>query len=128
MVMARLTVRNGVRPDARGLAQAWEDARDYYGALDDRAFNRSNPTDEGLANWLIDDVLEVSVREDSFVAVADLDGAAVGFVVATIEGPSPLADRQLLADLRLRPASIDALARTANALARRDRTDIDRRG
>jgi GNAT superfamily N-acetyltransferase len=107
--MDDLVVRPVRNSDAEGLARAWNDSRDYYAELNPDAFRGSDPEDDGLGLWLVDQLRQAADDERRLVRVAECGGEAVGCVVARLEPPDPSAPRQLLRDLAHVRVSIDAL-------------------
>jgi GNAT superfamily N-acetyltransferase len=98
-------VRTGDGPD---LAQAWRDQAEVYAALDGEAF--AVPDAGGLGPWLVESLEAQADPDRRLVLVADVDGRAVGFVVAAVVAPHPEPDRQMQRDLQQRRVGIEALA------------------
>lgn len=98
-----------VRPgDGRDLAQAWRDQAAVYADLDHEAF--TVPEADGLGSWLVESLEAQADPDRRLVLVADVDGRAVGFVVAAVVAAHPQPDRQMQRDLRQRRVGIEALA------------------
>jgi GNAT superfamily N-acetyltransferase len=104
----KIRLRKVRADDAPDLAQAWRDQADVYAALDGEAF--TVPDGDGLGSWLVDSLREQADPDRRLVLVADVDGRAVGFVVAAVVAPHPEPDRQMQRDLREPRVGIEALA------------------
>ena len=74
--------------DGAGLARCWLDAGASYAALNPTLFQV--PAANGLAQLLEDRFLHLAAN-DALVSVADTAGQVVGYLIATIEQPSPRA-------------------------------------
>lgn len=97
-----------VRPDdAAALARAWRDQAATYAVLDPQAFGR--PDEDGLGVWLTEGLAEQADPDRRLVLVADVDGDAVGFVVAAVVPPHPTPRYQPQRDLRDTTVRIEAL-------------------
>jgi GNAT superfamily N-acetyltransferase len=98
-----------VRPDdASALAQAWLDQAETYAHTHPGLF--TVPHHEGLGDWLVTGLAEQADPDHRLVLVADIDGDAVGFIVAAVLAPHPTPDRQMQRDLADRRVQIEALA------------------
>lgn len=91
--MSQLIVRPPRDGDGAALVRAYREAAEYYAAQAPDLFRV--PEEEGLADWLQHSVL-VASSEDHLVLVAELDGAAVGFVAARILRPGADAARIMM--------------------------------
>lgn len=97
-----------VRPDdAAHLARAWLDQAETYAPLDPDLF--AVPAGDGLGAWLVEGLATQAEPDHRLVLVADIDGAAVGFVVAAVVAPHPAPDRQMQRDLADVRVQIEAL-------------------
>lgn len=97
-----------VRPDdAERLARAWQDQAETYADLAPDTF--AVPDDDGLGAWLVDSLASQADPDHRLVLIADVDGDAVGFVVAAVVAPHPAAERQMQRDLDARSVRIEAL-------------------
>ena len=94
--------------DADDLAQAWRDQGEVYAALDPQAF--TVPPPDGLGPWLVDGLASQADPDHRLVLVADVDGRALGFIVAAVVPPHDSADRQTHRDLASPRVRIEALA------------------
>jgi len=92
--------------DGTGLARCWLDAGASYAALNPTLFQV--PAADGLAQSLEDRFLHLAVN-DALVLVADTAGQVVGYLIATIEQPSPRAATDASCDAGLVRLVIDAL-------------------
>jgi len=98
--------------DGAGLARCWLDAGASYAALNPTLFQV--PAADGLAQSLEDRFLHLAVN-DALVLVADTVGHVVGYLIATIEQPSPRAATDASRDAGLVRLLIDALIVRADA-------------
>jgi GNAT superfamily N-acetyltransferase len=98
-------VRDG---DADDLAAAWRDHSAVYADLDPDAFGV--PDAAGLGAWLVDSLASQADPDRRLVLVADIDGRAVGFLVAAVIPPHGAADRQAQRDLVRPRVQVEALA------------------
>lgn len=97
-----------VRPDdADALAQAWLDQAGTYAGLAPEVFVL--PDDAGLGGWLVDSLASQADPDRRLVLIADVDGDALGFVVAAVVDPHPAAERQMQRDLAAPSVRIEAL-------------------
>jgi GNAT superfamily N-acetyltransferase len=97
-----------VRPDdGPDLARAWTDQAETYAHLDPDMF--AVPGHDGLATWLVEGLTDLADPEQRLVLVADIDGAAVGFVIAAVVAPHPAPGRQMQRGLDTRSVQIEAL-------------------
>lgn len=100
-----------VRPDdADDLARAWLNQADVYQGSAPELFGR--PEAAGLGAWLVDGLAAQADPDHRLVLVADVDGTAVGFVIAAVVDAHPAPERQMqrgLADVGVR---IEALTVT----------------
>ena len=97
-----------VRPDdGPDLARAWTDQAETYAHLDPDVF--AVPGNEGLATWLVEGLTDQADPERRLVLVADIEGAAVGFVIAAVVAPHPAPERQMQRGLDTRSVRIEAL-------------------
>lgn len=110
-----MTIRlRRVRPDdAPDLARAWMDQAETYAHLDPDLF--AVPGGDGLGTWLVTGLADQADPERRLVLVADVDGDAVGFVVAAVVAPHPAPDRQMQRGLDTPSVRLEAL------VVRRDR-------
>lgn len=104
-----MTIRlRKVKPDdAPMLARAWLDQAATYAALDPETF--VVPEAHGLGTWLATSLAEQADPDRRLVLVADIDTAAVGFVVAAVVAPHATPRYQLHRDLRSTQVRIEAL-------------------
>jgi GNAT superfamily N-acetyltransferase len=94
--------------DADDLATAWRDQSEVYAELDPEAF--AVPAEHGLGDWLVDSLQSSADPDRRLVLVADIDGGAVGFLVAAVVPAHGSADRQAQRDLARPRVQIEALA------------------
>jgi GNAT superfamily N-acetyltransferase len=94
--------------DADDLARAWRDQAATYAALDPQAFTVPEP--EGLGAWLVDGLASQADPDHRLVLVADVNGRALGFIVAAVVAPHDAAGRQMQRDLDQPSVRIEALA------------------
>ncbi len=92
--------------DGPGLARCWLDAGASYAALNPTLFQV--PAADGLAQSLEDRFL-YRAATDALALVADTAGHVVGYLIATIEQPSPRAAMDASRDAGLVRLVIDAL-------------------
>ena len=102
--------------DAADLARTWLDQAATYAELDDAAFEV--PDDEGLGGWLVEQLRAQADPDRRLVLVADVEGGAVGFVVAALVPPHPAPQRQMQRDLAAPRVQIEALAVRGDHLRR----------
>lgn len=93
--------------DAPDLARAWMDQAALYAALDATLFDI--PDADGLGGWLVEQLRRQADPDRRLVLVADVDGTAVGFVVAAVVAPHPAPKRQTQRDLAAPRVQIEAL-------------------
>lgn len=105
-VMIRL--RRARPDDADDLAEAWLDQARVYADLAPALF--TVPDDAGLGAWLVEGLTSQADPERRLVLVADVDGRAVGFIIAAVVPPHPSAERQMQRDVGDVGVRIEALA------------------
>jgi len=91
-----LSIRSPRAGDGEGFARAWLDAGDYYVGLDSDAFQMPNAV--GLAEWMEEGALKAGSPDVRFF-VADVSGAAIGFLVGVVQRPIPNAERQFVREV-----------------------------
>lgn len=96
--------------DANGVGQAWDDAREYYSDLNPEAFLPPDPSDTELGAAFCERLIQEALKPNRFVAVADIDGEAIGFITASLLEPTDTSGRQLMRSEGERRVRIDALA------------------
>lgn len=104
----RIRLRKVRDSDADALATAWVDQAEQYAGLAPEVFRR--PSDTGLGRWLVDGLASAADPDRRLVLIADVDGAAAGFIVAAVVEPHAAADRQMQRTLAHRQVRIEALA------------------
>lgn len=104
----KIRLRRVRSDDGPDLARAWTDQAETYAHLDGDLF--AVPSDDGLATWLVESLAAQADPERRLVLVADVDGAAVGFVVAAVVAPHPAPEHQMQRGLETRSVQIEALA------------------
>lgn len=98
-----------VRPDdGSDLSRAWTDQAEVYADLAPAQFEV--PSGDGLGPWLVEGLAAQADPERRLVLVADIDGSAVGFVIAAVVEPHPTPERQMQRDLEARRVQLEALA------------------
>jgi ribosomal protein S18 acetylase RimI-like enzyme len=112
--MDDLVIRAARSGDGPQLARIWREFAAYYAELDDWAFQI--PREDGLAEWLEQDLGREASGELTLVAI--LDGEVAGFAAGRVVDAAPDADRQLVADHGRRRLAIDVVA-TAERFRRR---------
>jgi GNAT superfamily N-acetyltransferase len=105
---AKIRLRKVRDEDADDLAEAWRDQSEVYAALDPDAF--AVPSTDGLGAWLVEGLASQADPDHRLVLVADIDGRAIGFLVASVVPPHPSAERQAQRDLAGPRVQIEALA------------------
>jgi len=93
--MMDILVRPPRAGDGTGLARCWLDAGAYYAAVNPALFQV--PEADGLGEWFEERLDAPS--DDRRMLVAETDGHVVGYVLATIQHPSPAAPRNFLREL-----------------------------
>jgi GNAT superfamily N-acetyltransferase len=104
---ARIRLRRVRDTDADDLATAWRDQSQVYAELDPDAFAVVPP--DGLGTWLVESLRSQADPDRRLVLVADVDGSAVGFLVAAVVPAHGSADRQAQRDLAWPRVQIEAL-------------------
>lgn len=104
----KIRLRRVRSDDGPDLARAWTDQAETYARLDPDQFRV--PSGDGLGAWLVESLADQADPERRLVLVADVDGAAVGFVVAAVVAPHPAPERQMQRGLDTRSVRIEALA------------------
>lgn len=94
--------------DADDLAEAWRDQGEVYARLDPDVF--AVPSAEGLGAWLVEGLASQADPDRRLVLVADVDGRAAGFLVASVVPPHPSDERQSHRELAHPRVQIEALA------------------
>lgn len=94
--------------DADDLAEAWRDQGAVYAALDPDVF--VVPQADDIGTWLVDQLASQADPDRRLVLVADVDGRALGFVVAAVVAAHPAADHQSQRELAAPRVQIEALA------------------
>ncbi len=107
MTTLKIRLRKVRDDDAAELAQAWMDHAEVYATLAPAVFSR--PDVEGLGEWLVAGLRAQADPERRLVLVADVDGRAVGFVVAAVSAPHAEAGHQIQRDLAAVRVQIEAL-------------------
>jgi GNAT superfamily N-acetyltransferase len=98
-----------VRPDdGPDLARAWTDHAETCARLDPDLFRV--PSGDQLGAWLVESLADQADPERRLVLVADVDRAAVGFVVAAVVAPHPVPEFQVQRSLDARSVRVEALA------------------
>ena len=110
---AKIRLRKVRDADADDLADAWRDQGEVYAELAPDTF--VVPERDGLGLWLVEGLQSQADPDRRLVLVADIDGSAVGFLVAAVVPAHGSADRQAQRDLAQPRVQIEALA------VRRDR-------
>jgi GNAT superfamily N-acetyltransferase len=105
---AKIRLRKVRDTDADDLAAAWRDQGEVYAELDPAAF--AVPPSDGLGTWLVEGLQSQADPDRRLVLVADIDGSAVGFLVAAVVPAHGSADRQAQRDLARPRVQIEALA------------------
>ena len=108
MTDQKIRLRKVRDTDADDLAEAWRDQSQVYAALDPEVF--AAPAVDGLGTWLVTGLASQADPDRRLVLVADVDGRAVGFLVAAVVPPHASADRQAQRDLARPRVQIEALA------------------
>jgi GNAT superfamily N-acetyltransferase len=103
----KIRLRRVRSDDGPDLARAWTDQAETYARLDPEVFRV--PSSDGLGAWLVASLAEQADPERRLVLVADVDGAAVGFVVAAVVAPHLAPERQMQRGLDTRSVRIEAL-------------------
>lgn len=97
-----------MRPDdGPDLARAWTDQAEVYAHLAPEQFEV--PRGDGLGPWLVDGLAAQADPERRLVLVADIDGRAVGFVIAAVVEPHPTPEHQMQRDMDARRVQLEAL-------------------
>lgn len=94
--------------DGDDLARIWIDQARTYAELDPDVF--AVPDGQGLGAWLVDGLRAQADPDRRLVLVADVDGAAVGLLVAAVVDPHPAPQHQSQRDLAAPRVQIEALA------------------
>lgn len=105
-----ITVRPPESGDASGLARAWNDAREFYSALDSRLFLPPDRADAELGRVLVDRLIAATNQSKRLVRVANHGDEAVGLITATLHEAVDDPNRELTRDLSQPYVTIDALA------------------
>jgi GNAT superfamily N-acetyltransferase len=108
MTTRKIRLRKVRDTDADDLAQAWRDQSMVYAALAPDVFGV--PSGDGLGAWLVDGLASQADPDRRLVLVADIDGRAVGFLVAAVVAAHAAADRQMQRALSRPRVQIEALA------------------
>jgi GNAT superfamily N-acetyltransferase len=93
--------------DARALAELWLEIGKHLAALNPHAFKLPEAT--GLAEWFAGSLTTAS-NEDSTTFVAEVGHEVAGTIYVRLIPPMETASRQVLRDVGLLRAEIDALA------------------
>lgn len=104
-----IDIREPRMADAKGVGRAWDDAREYYSDLDPDAFVPPNRSDTELGVAFCERLIEEASKPNRFVAVADRDGEAIGFITASLLEATDTSGRQLMRSEAEQRARIDAL-------------------
>lgn len=94
--------------DADDLAEAWRDQAAVYAELDPDSF--VVPEADDIGAWLVEQLVSQADPDHRLVLVADVDGRALGFIIAAVIAPHPAADHQSQRDLAAPGVQIEALA------------------
>lgn len=103
----KIRLRRVRSDDGRDLARAWTDQAETYARLNPDLFRV--PHSDGLGAWLVESLADQADPERRLVLVADVEGTAVGFVVAAVVAPHPAPERQMQRGLDARSVRIEAL-------------------
>ncbi len=93
--------------DAPDLARAWIDHARAYSQLAPAVFGV--PDAEGLGDWLVEGLAAEADPARRLVLIADVDGRAVGFMVAAVVAPHSAPQHQMQRDLAAVRVQIEAL-------------------
>lgn len=94
--------------DADDLARIWMDQARQYAELDPDMF--TTPEEPGLGAWLVEGLRAQADPDRRLVLVADVDDAAVGFLIAAVVDPHATPQHQSQRDLAAARVQIEALA------------------
>lgn len=103
----KIRLRKVRADDASDLARAWIAQAEVYAALAPAVFRV--PAAEGLGAWLVAGLAAEADPARRLVLVADVDGSAVGFVVAAVVAPHSAPRHQVQRDLAAVRVQIEAL-------------------
>lgn len=103
----KIRLRRVRSDDGPDLARAWIDQAETYARLEPDLF--TVPADDGLGTWLVESLSDQADPARRLVLVADVEGVAVGFVVAAVVAPHPAPERQMQRELDARSVRIEAL-------------------
>lgn len=101
-----MEIREARPGDGEALAAIWLEAGRLYAELDPEAFRVPQP--DGLDSWF-EEILARPPASDRVHLVAVVDGAVAGAVSAYLEEPHPMAERQMLTELGVRRAVVNAV-------------------
>ena len=109
--MTELKIRETLPGDGAACASMWRGSREFFASINPDTFQV--PAAEGLAEWL--EEINALFRADPAVLhlVAEVDGAVVGHISATLHEPIDTAARQLQTDLSRRRLHVDSLGVSA---------------
>ena len=109
--MTELQIRETLPGDGAACASMWRGAGEFFASINPDTFQV--PAAEGLAEWL--EEINALFRADPAVLhlVAEVDGAVVGHISATLHEPIDTAARQLQTDLSRRRLHVDSLGVSA---------------
>ncbi len=103
--MLDILIRAPRAGDGDGLARCWLDAGAYYAAINPALFQV--PQADGLGQWFEERLGAAS--DNRPMLVAEKDGQVAGYVLATIQHPSPAAPRNFLRKVGQVRAYVDIL-------------------
>lgn len=104
----KIRLRKVRADDGDDLARIWMDQAQVYAELDPDMF--ATPDAHGLGAWLVEGLRAQADPDRRLVLVADVDGAAVGFLVAAVVDPHATPQHQSQRDLAAPRVQIEALA------------------
>lgn len=105
--MQEVSVRAARAGDGAALARLWVEAGEHHVRLDPEHHRR--PDVDGLDEWC-EASIEAVARQGGVTFVAELDGAVVGFVNASLREPRADAAKQIQRDQGIRRAWVGAIA------------------
>ena len=102
-------IRHVRQTDGESLVETWNDARSFYASLDPDYFQEPEPEHPLNAEAFATSLRRADDDRSRFARVAELNGRVVGFITAHMDEPTSNPKEQLMRDLGMLRAYVDAL-------------------
>lgn len=109
MTRARVDIRAVREGDGDDLVDTWDDGRSFYASIDVDVFQAPDPETPVDADAFVKSLRDADAKPHRFARVAEVEGRAVGYIVARLDEPMPDAAEQLLRDLGQPRGYVEAL-------------------